>query len=184
MSSLDANRMAAVLGELIERLRERGSWAGETHIQKTAYLLSALLGVDLGFEFVLYKYGPYSFELHGELGSLLTDGLIEIQFPDPRYGGQLRLTSHGEEYRRRFPRTIEEYGSRIRLLTDHVGTKNVAQLERLATAVFLSRQYLGEDREHRARRLSEVKPHIPLAESRSAVQEAEELEKALSSERF
>jgi uncharacterized protein YwgA len=182
MSNLDSNRMAAVLGELIECLGKRGSWTGETHIQKAAYLLSALLGVNLGFEFVLYKYGPYSFELHGELGSLLTDGLVELQFPDPRYGGRFHLTSHGEEFRRRFPRTVGEYDNQIRILADHVGAKNVAQLERLATAVFLKQEFPNEDRERWARRLTEVKPHIPIEEAYLAVQEAEALEAALRNE--
>ena len=63
------NRLAqqAILSGLATRLGSRGSWVGETHLQKAAYLLSQLRGVDFDFDFILYKHGPFSFELRDEL---------------------------------------------------------------------------------------------------------------------
>ena len=61
---------AAVLLSLIEQLKDRGSWCGDTHIQKTTYFLQELLKVPLGFEFILYKHGPYSFDLEDEITAL------------------------------------------------------------------------------------------------------------------
>lgn len=57
----------AVILSLIENLRAKGSWCGETHIQKATYFVQELLRVPLEFEFVLYKHGPYSFDLSDEL---------------------------------------------------------------------------------------------------------------------
>ena len=37
----------AIVLSLIEQLRERGGWCGETHIQKTTYFLQNLLKVPL-----------------------------------------------------------------------------------------------------------------------------------------
>lgn len=54
---------AAVLLNLVETLRSKGSWASETHFQKAAYFLQELLRVPLEFEFILYKHGPFSFGL-------------------------------------------------------------------------------------------------------------------------
>jgi hypothetical protein len=59
------NRLSqdAVLVGLARRLYEQGSWTGETHIQKAAYLLHELLAVPFDFAFILYKHGPFSFDL-------------------------------------------------------------------------------------------------------------------------
>jgi hypothetical protein len=54
---------AVVLLSLLERLKERGSWCGETHLQKSAYFLQDMLSAPLGFDFILYKHGPFAFDL-------------------------------------------------------------------------------------------------------------------------
>jgi hypothetical protein len=46
----------AVLIGLARRLEEHGSWSGETHVQKAAYLVSELLAV--AFDFILYSTAP------------------------------------------------------------------------------------------------------------------------------
>ena len=63
-----------VMLSLIRSLRENGSWCGETHIQKAAYFLKTVTAVPLKFEFILYKHGPFSFDLRDHLGNLI-DGL-------------------------------------------------------------------------------------------------------------
>ena len=60
---MDRLRRAALLTRLIQRLRDRGSWCGETHLQKASLLLQDLTGVPLGFDYILYKHGPFSFDL-------------------------------------------------------------------------------------------------------------------------
>jgi uncharacterized protein YwgA len=53
----------AILVTLIKSLRSKGSWCGETHIQKAAFFLQQLTGVPIDFDFILYKHGPFSFDL-------------------------------------------------------------------------------------------------------------------------
>jgi hypothetical protein len=55
----------ALVGAIIKELADAGSWCGETHIQKTAYVAKELLGVPIAASFILYKHGPYSFDLSG-----------------------------------------------------------------------------------------------------------------------
>jgi uncharacterized protein YwgA len=66
-------------------LKERDSWCGETHIQKAVYFLQELLQVRLGFEFIMYKHGPYSFELTDELTTLRANRLLRL-IPREGYG--------------------------------------------------------------------------------------------------
>src|SRR5262249_25119884 len=74
---------ATVLLALIEELRDGGSWGGETHLQKAVYLLQELFQVPLGFDFVLYRHGPYSFDLADEVTALQADQLLATQLRQP-----------------------------------------------------------------------------------------------------
>lgn len=70
---MDRFEQAAILTELIDGMRASGSWAGETHIQKGTYFLQQLLEVPLGFRFILYKHGPFSFDLRDALAIMRAD---------------------------------------------------------------------------------------------------------------
>jgi len=52
---------------------------GKTKLHKIIFLGKEEEEIDLGFEFVKYNYGPYSFELTKALESLETLELIKIQ---------------------------------------------------------------------------------------------------------
>src|SRR6266508_496167 len=70
---------AALLTELVEQMRAHDSWCGETHLQKATYFLQELLDVEMDYDFVLYKHGPFSFDLRDELGDFVSDKLIRYQ---------------------------------------------------------------------------------------------------------
>jgi len=65
-----------VILSLIENLKKKGSWCGETHIQKATYFLQELFDFPLGFEFILYKHGPFSFDLSDKLTAMRADMLL------------------------------------------------------------------------------------------------------------
>lgn len=75
----------AVLLSLIIEMKARGSWCRETHIQKTTYFLQELLEVPMGFEFILYKHGPFSFDLSDEITAMRSNALLQYQSHAP-YG--------------------------------------------------------------------------------------------------
>lgn len=170
------NRLAqeAVLVGLTRQLDEQGSWTGETHIQKAAYLLHALTNVPFDFDFILYKHGPFSFELRDELSHMRADGLIRSFVPDPRYGPQLLVTEDGEALERELKRMTERYGESLDWVADTLGGRGVMDLERLATAMWLTRREPGTVRE-RAEALVQVKPHISLDDAIASVEEIDSL---------
>ena len=57
-------------------------WSGETHLQKATYLACWLVDIPFDFDFILYKHGPFSFELRDELGSMRADRLLDRE-PQP-----------------------------------------------------------------------------------------------------
>lgn len=166
----------AILVGLARRLHDRGSWSGETHMQKTAYLASELLQIPFDFEFILYKHGPFSFELREELDDMRVDGLLERVPQGPRYGPRLLVSPRGVEFEERFQRTMQRYSQALDWIAEKVRDRGVLELERLATALWVTRQL---DRpasvDERARELVALKPHVSLEAAISNVEEIDEL---------
>jgi hypothetical protein len=61
---------------------------GETHMQKATFFLQELIKVPLGFEFLLYKHGPFSFDLRDELTFMRAQGFLRLE-PQYPYGPTL-----------------------------------------------------------------------------------------------
>lgn len=175
---MERMQKAAVLLALGKALEKYGSWSGETHIQKAVYFLQELGGVPLEFPFILYKHGPYSFDLRDELTSLRADGLLEIKIQPAPYGPSLTPTTLGTELSSKFSKTLAHWGKTIDFIARQLGDKGVAGLERLATALMLRpRQLPGATLEERANQLHELKPHVPMDKALEAARELDEIQK-------
>jgi hypothetical protein len=146
----------------------KGSWCGETHIQKAAFFLQEMLSVDMGYEFILYKHGPFSFELRDELVSMQADQLLELAVRQQGYGPTYLVTEFGGDFLKRFPKTTARYLDQVAFVSDEMGDKGVAELEKLATAFFIANRERSMSTEDRAQMLVELKPHISLSEARRA----------------
>ncbi len=163
---------ASLLLRLNEELRNVGSWAGETHMQKTVFFLQELVDIPLGFDFVLYKHGPFSFDLRDELTFMRAQGFLELE-PQYPYGPSLIQGAKGELLRTAFERMTEDHAPRIQFVAQKLGAKTVAELERTATAFYImSRDPEGTDV---VQRLTSLKPHIGLPEARAALTEVEQI---------
>src|SRR5438093_5216592 len=95
----------AILLSLLDSLKANGSWCGETHIQKATYFLQELVKVPLEFSFILYKHGPFSFDLSDELTAMRADSLLKIQ-PQGQYGPSLSLTEGSEQLKELFSKVV------------------------------------------------------------------------------
>jgi uncharacterized protein YwgA len=163
---------ASILLSLTERLKEHGSWAGETHIQKAAYILTKVLGVPMDFEFTLYKHGPFSFELRNELSSLRASGFLAWEIRGLRYGPSLKAGELGEALKTQVADAPRKYENQLDLVARKLGDKDVKALERFTTAVFVTLQ--GRTRPaDRAVRIHKLKQHVTVPEAEAAVQEAD-----------
>lgn len=174
-------RRAALIAELVRKLRANDSWTGETHVQKTCYFLQELLGVPLGLRFTLYKYGPFSFELRDLLTQMR--GLAQLQLePQPYpYGPRLAATLGSEQLRTRFPKTLHRYNDALEFVAREIGPVGVGSLERLATALMVNKERPGADVDERARVLHSYKPHVPMDQARDAVARVDKFAKKATS---
>jgi len=166
----------ALIVRLARSLREHGSWAGETHVQKASYLLRELGEVPFDFDFILYKHGPFSFELRDELSDMQADRYLVRETQTPPYGPRFTVTSHGEELETRFARTMGRYGDQIDRIAMHLGARGVASLERLATGLWVTtHDGEGASAEDRAAQLQNIKRHVAYDDAVSAINEIDEM---------
>jgi hypothetical protein len=79
-----------------------------------------------------------------------------------------------ELLKRQFAGAVEPFNPQIEFVATRLGRRNVAELERLATAIYVT---LEENVPHelRATRINELKRHVSLPDAESAVDEADRL---------
>jgi uncharacterized protein YwgA len=177
---MKSDQRQAVLLALIQRLRKKGSWCGETHIQKSAYFLQELLGVPLELNVVFYKHGPYSFDLSDVITSLRGDELLTV-IPRGSYGPTLLPTENVQKLLARFPITMKKYSPAIRFVSDRLGPKNVAELERLSTALYVIGELPNSSMDRRAREINRLKPHVSIDDATAALQAVESMRAEIDS---
>ncbi len=155
---LDTIRSAMILA-LAESLRTHDSWCGETHLQKAMFFLQENSGVSAGFEFVLYKHGPYSFDLHDELSSLFAHCLLEDESCPP-YGPRIKLSESGDHFLDTHGDRLGEMRAKIEEVAAWFGSKGVMELEKYATALWVRLHHADAEIDLLARKVNEIKPHI------------------------
>jgi hypothetical protein len=167
----------AVLLSLIDALQKERSWSGETHIQKCSYFLQEALDVHTQYKFILYRHGPFSFDLREELGEMRGLFMIDVESREP-YGPSIHVTESGKKYLSRFPRSILETQDQVVFIAKQLGSKDVAHLERLGTAFYMKRLHPDAEDNDLVKEMLKVKPHI---DEKAAFRAVEEVDRMVSS---
>jgi hypothetical protein len=169
------NRMqrAAVIVSLTKALKAKESWCGETNVQKACFFLQELAGVPLDLDFILYKYGPYSFALTDELTAMRADSMLTLQVRDPRYGPCYVPGELASSLLERYPKTVGKFQNEVQFVAQRLGSKGVADLERVATALYVRKHKASVSVNERAKEINRLKPHVSLSDARAAIQEVD-----------
>ena len=176
MERMTTGERRTLVTALVKSMRDKDSWAGETHIQKCIFFLQKMLKVPLGYQFVLYKHGPYSFDLRNELAAMRARLYLEVE-PRSGYGPSFTLGHWG----RRAAETPSSYSDEVEFVCDEISTEDVRGLERISTAFFIQSEPDNSELNsvEVAKRVNELKPHISFEEARDAVHEVAGLRKKL-----
>ena len=167
---------AAVLISLIKYMKDRGSWCGETHVQKAVYFLVRLFDIPLEFQYIMYKHGPYSFDLSDEMNSMRADGFIALQPQTYPYGPKYELEDGSKILSEKFSKTISKHDRYIEFISSHLGTKGVVELERFATALYVTHKSKNpRDVDQRAKKINVLKPHVSIDDAAEAVREVDRI---------
>ncbi len=162
---------SAIVATLVKECRARNSFCGETMVQKSVFFLQELLKVPLGFDFQLYIYGPFSFELQRHVASMMADDMIAIR--PSEYGSRFEPGDQVAYLEKHSANTITAHRDAVHSVVQHLAGRGVKQLERLATALYFTVTTDDASVEGRAAKIREVKPHITGDEARKAVDEVD-----------
>lgn len=175
MTDLQRTEEWALIAKLVGSMKEKNQWAGETHIQKALYFLKTMLGVPCSYNFVLYKHGPYSFDLHDDLGKMRAHLVLDLE-PRRPYGPSFRLGELGERAISRVEEVVNAHGSQIEFTANRLGNLDVRTLERYATAHYVKNEHSDLDLTALGQAIVERKPHISEEDAREAVRSVSSLE--------
>ena len=170
MDTLNEYDRRALICHLVRTMRDEQSWTGETQIQKSVMFLQELLDVPLGYDFVLYLHGPFSFDLRSELTLMRIRLYLDVE-PRANYGPSFTLGQRGKRIKPIPP----EHQCAIDFVAQQVSGNNVRSLERISTAFFLQNENpLLSDRQI-AKEIHRLKPHISIKQAVRAIEEVDEL---------
>ncbi|MDR1992843.1 MAG: hypothetical protein LBQ98_05000 [Nitrososphaerota archaeon] len=105
-------------------------------VQKVIYLIQET-GEDLGFDYSIHFYGPYSAKLDSEIRYRYNRGDLNIDF-----------TAHGHMLSVDDSLDIPPVNSSIQEIITHFCSKNPSELELLATTLYIQRAIPHADKEN------------------------------------
>ena len=159
---------------VVEALKEAGSWTGKTHIQKAMALLLARARIEMPFTFVLYKHGPFSFDLRDEIEFMKS--YLGLSFESvPGYGEKIEPGKNKSFIEERAEQLSEATLREIRSICEFIDGKSVVHLERLATTAWIRSQEGLQEPDQIADRLHKLKPHISTKDALAASDEVSEV---------
>ena len=170
MGPMSQHMRRATILRLVEVMHDAGSWVGETHMQKCVFFMQTLLAVQTRYNFVLYKHGPYSFDLRNELSAMMASLELDVE-PRGPYGPSFVLGPRGK-------RSVElspQVAYAVKFVGENLSIFDTRELERLSTALLLQTANQDMAEQEIASLINRIKPHIPVPDARSAVNQVAEL---------
>jgi uncharacterized protein YwgA len=161
----------------VRTLKQRGSWTGRIHIHKLLFIADVLELAEPPFEFELYQYGPYSFELDAVVAQMEVFGYIEKVYPKPGYGPQYLTTDLGNEEADQLDKPSADA---IRRVADHIARIDSGSLERIATCMWVERRERPEDENAITARVRKLKPRYDERQVRASLLRSRRLTRALT----
>ncbi|MCA9049586.1 MAG: hypothetical protein KDA89_12705 [Planctomycetaceae bacterium] len=161
---MNLHRHALIIA-VVERLQNAGSWTGKTHVQKALSLLADTTNFDLPFSRVLYKHGPYSFDVAAALQEMKS--YAAVNFVVKRPFGESFSVGAGAEFVKQHALSIDEAHA-VEKICKFVGQRGVMDLERIATAAWIRKREGLQDRQKVAERLHQLKPHVSVEQAIAA----------------
>ena len=172
MERIEEQERWSLICHLVEQMRRAGSWAGQTQIQKSVVFLQELLQVPMGYDFILYKHGPFSFELRSELAIMRIRLQLDLELHH-RYGPSFALGNWG----RKVLELPTKHDEAIDFVANEISVRDTRSLERISTAFFLQNKHPTRNASQIAVEVNRLKPHISISQAHQSIKQVEELKR-------
>lgn len=171
---MESIKKTALILKLVDTLEKKSNWLDEKHIQKAVYCLQNITQVSTQFNFILYKHAPFSFDFQDELNLIRTSELLNVNFDRP-YGPHFSVSTSGRRLINKFSAVVDKYKKQISFIAKNFENKELAELERFASALYVKLNYNLPSAEARAERLNGLQPHLLIDKALEAVKDAERI---------
>jgi len=166
----------ALIVELADRLKDRCPQFGKTALQKMVYLLQEVYGIDCGYRFDLYTYGPFSSELLQDLDLVENlEGVNVVPVISGTGGYQILPGERGEALKNKAIDFLsdEKVASSLDNLVEDFGNYWAKDLELRSTVVYVAKELKRSNisQANLARTVKEIKPKFTDAEVQQAINE-------------
>lgn len=168
MAATDPKR-AAWVAAAATALNHYGSWTGRVHIHKHLFITKTLKLGDPPFEFVLYDYGPYSFDLDQTVTELELFGYLMRSYPQPGYGPRYVPTLQGLEWVQGLEASELLAVKRV---AQELGNRNSQALELIATCLWFEHRENVSGDDQVVQRVQQAKPKYDEPTIRGRLEEA------------
>ena len=161
-----------LIAELAHRMAKRGFAFGKTALQKLLFFLQELFGVDTGYEFSLYTYGPFDSTLLSDLDSAAALNGVAVEYHGQQ-GYQISPGTENAALRKHAAKLVGKHSKELDAVVAEFGKMWARSLELYATIVYVERDARASGKEPTMDRLVEVvhelKPHFSEEEIKVAI---------------
>lgn len=145
---------ADLIAEFAKRRQGKDARFGKTAAQKFAFLLQEVYGVNLGYRFSLYTYGPYDSAVMSDIDDAISRKLVQSEFDlDRGYD----ITPGTPDEASSLPDDLKEPLDEV---FKHFGKSTARELEMYSTLVLIGQQEQTVDESTLIRLFRKVKPRF------------------------
>jgi len=162
--------------EALKTLKQSGQWSGRFRAHKTLFLVEALGLAKPPFEFELYQYGPYSFDLDATFVALEAEGRITSSYPKPGYGAMYKVASESQSQQ-----LTGDDRSAIEQASNKLCRLSTNDVELVATCVYAQRRLGASDDDAIVDIVGKIKPKYEKPEIREALIKTRKIQAELKS---
>jgi uncharacterized protein len=155
----------ALVAYLASQQGDKGT-LGKKAVQKYIHILSSLSGLDVGYEFSFYTYGPFSRELASDLDILDGAKAISVRYNSTDNAYSITATPTTHTIAQALPAALAAEANRIWAI---FSGRTAKELELISTALFVSdEEGLPMASTDMTSRIQALKPKYSTAEIRAA----------------
>jgi uncharacterized protein len=165
----------ALIAELAKRLNNKCPQFGKTALQKLVFFLQEVYGVDCGYDFQLYSYGPYDAQLLADLDLVEAWGYVSIR--QINAGFEIRPTKKVDLLRNKASDFLKDpkTAKSLKSLVSNYGNMSARELELRATTVYVEQDFRDKREIPSARQLLDIvgsiKPKFSTQDIEKAIDE-------------
>ena len=167
----------ALVAFLIEQAERSNQQLGKKALQKKVHLIQELGGIDTGYRFSFYTYGPYSVSLAGDLDVIANSGGAKVRYISWDNHYLIDPDEHTSRMIERGRKFFEKYQVDIDKILAAFGNRTAKGLELVSTIAYLRRHASKdkfEDNEALAKHVRALKPKYSEAEIERAIAEVKD----------